>query len=300
MLRPVMMLVLFSALAACASEEPPRPPPEPAKQVEAPQPPPPAPAKQPRRVSERESEIARTFDQAIVVLPGAGGGPSLVAKMHTPALQARLAAERGRRYPTVLYLHGCDGLAGLTPLRAMARRGFAVIAPDSYARRFRPKQCDTKTRRGGRNYYVFDFRAAELSYALTRFNKLPWIDKKKLFLVGVSEGGLAAAQHRGSAFRARVVAEWTCQGSPLVRGLGAPPDEPVLALVRANDPWYARGRSRRRAGDCGAFFGAGRPRSNSIVLQEGARHDVMSDPRAMRRILEFLDDEARRAGYTGA
>ncbi len=135
MLRPVMMLVLFSALAACASEEPPRPPPEPAKQVEAPQPPPPAPAKQPRRVSERESEIARTFDQAIVVLPGAGGGPSLVAKMHTPALQARLAAERGRRYPTVLYLHGCDGLAGLTPLRAMARRGFAVIAPDSYARR---------------------------------------------------------------------------------------------------------------------------------------------------------------------
>ena len=131
MLRPVMIVALNFALAACASEEPPRPPPEPAKQVEAPQPPPPAPApapaKQPRRVSERESEIARTFDQAIVVLPGAGGGPSLVAKMNMPALQARLAAERGRRYPTVLYLHGCDGLAGLTPDSADSER--AILGP---------------------------------------------------------------------------------------------------------------------------------------------------------------------------
>ena len=249
---------------------------------------------------EGESDIARTFENAVVLLPGAGGEAPLVTRMNAPELGARLARGPKLSYPTVLYMHGCDGLGNLPALRAMARRGFAVIAPDSFARRFRPRQCDPRTRRGGRNYYVFDFRAAEISYALIRFRALPWVDKKKLFLVGASEGGLAAAQHRGSAFRARVIAAWTCHGSPLVRGLGAPADEPVLALVHANDPWYARGRSRRLSGHCGAFFGPGRPRSQSIVLREGTRHDVLSDPAAIPRILRFLEDEARRAGYTGS
>ncbi len=302
MLRTAMALALVTTLAACASEPPPPPPPEP-KRVEAPKPPPPppppTPAKPARHVPEHESDIARTFDQAIVALPGRGGGQSMVAKMDTPALRARLAAERGRRYPTVLFMHGCDGPRNLQALRAMARRGFAVIAPDSFARRFRPRQCDRRTRRGGRNYYVFDFRSAEISYALTRFRDLAWVDKKKFFLVGVSEGGLAAAQHRGSAFRARVISAWTCHGSDLVNGLGAPADEPVLALVHAKDPWYTRGRSRRLSGDCGKFFGLGRPRSRSIIIREGTRHDVLSDPKAMPRNLRFLEDEARRAGYTG-
>ena len=121
-----------------------------------------------------------------------------------------------------------------------------------------------------------------------------------MFLVGSSEGGLAAAHHRGASFRARVIDAWTCHGSALVRGLAAPADEPVLALVHANDPWYVRGRSRRLSGDCGRYFEAERPRSRSIVIREGARHDVLSDPAAIPRMLHFLEDELRRAGATGA
>ncbi|MDP6709593.1 MAG: hypothetical protein QF893_24915, partial [Alphaproteobacteria bacterium] len=141
--------------------------------------------------------------------------------MNDKALAAYLGAARGAKFPTVLYLHGCAGLDGLTPLRAMARRGFAVVAPDSFARRFRPRQCDPATLRGGRNVYVFDFRAAEISYAVHRFRRLPWVDKQRLFMLGVSEGGLAVAQYRGDEFRARAITEWTCNGAPLVRGLGA-------------------------------------------------------------------------------
>jgi len=268
--------------------------------VIAPRPPAPAPV-DPNlptgKVPEAESDIARTFDYAYVVMPPQGGSDTLATRMRAPALADYLAASRGERFATVLFLHGCDGLAGLNPLRAMARRGFAVVAPDSLARRFRPLQCDPATRTGGQNQYVYDFRAAEISYALQRLRRLPWVDQRRLFLVGHSEGGLAAAQFRGDAFRARVIAEWTCQGASQVAGLSAPPDEPVLAVVRANDPWYRQAGGQ--GGDCGSFLGP-RPRSRSIVLRRGDLHDVLSDAEGIGPILEFLAEEAKRAAYRGS
>ena len=144
------------------------------------------------------------------------------------------------------------------------------------------------------NVYVFDFRAAEISYALHRFRRLRWVDRRRLFLVGRSEGGLAAAQFRGREFRARVIVAWTCHGASLVRGLAAPSDEPVLAVVRADDPWYAASKVRGQRGDCGAFFGP-RPRSRSLVLEMGGRnHDVFSNAQAIRTILDFLSTESKR------
>ncbi len=294
--------ILMFALAACGTSEvePAKPPPPPPPKVAAP-PPPPPPPKVPDtgRISEAESDIARTFDRAYVIMPARDGGASLVTRMDGAPLRKYLAGARGLKFPTILYVHGCAGLSGLTPLRAMARRGFAVIAPDSFSRRFRPRQCDPIRKTGGKNVYVFDFRAAEISYALHRFKRLSWVDRKRLFLVGVSEGGLAVAQYRGDEFRARVIAEWTCHGAPLVRGLAAPPDEPVLAVVRANDPFYTRYKRGGQRGDCGAFFGP-RPRSRSMVLQTGARHDVLKDAKSIGAILEFLTEESKRSSYRGS
>ena len=272
----------------------------PTKVAVAPKPPPPPVAvPKPRAdgpLTEAESDIARTFDGAYVVMPGTNGGASLATRMESSELRDYLARSKAKKYPTILYLHGCAGLSGLTPLRAMARRGFAVVAPDSFRRRFRPPQCDPKQKRGGRNAYVFDFRAVEISYALHRFRRLAWVDRRRLFLVGVSEGGLAAAQFRGAEFRARVITEWTCHGNTYQTGLAAPADEPVLAVVQANDPWY---RGKRRRGDCGAFFGR-RPRSRSLVLRGGERHDVWRDSLGIQTILDFLSEEARRSLYQGS
>ena len=173
--------------------------------------------------------------------------------------------------PTVLYMHACTGLKNLPALRAMARRGFAIVAPGSFARRFRPKQCDARSPRGGRSRYVFDFRQAESNYALTRMWSLPWIDARKMFLMGAGEGGLAAAHHRGASFRARVINAWTCHGSALVRGLAAPADEPVLALVDANDP---------RPGTCAAARAACPVIAGVISGQSGPAHARSSSARA--------------------
>ncbi len=245
----------------------------------------------PSILTESDSDIARTFDQAMILLPRRKGLEPLAGKLSDKAMRDHLAdLPPPGRYPTILYMHGCNGQGRLAPLRAFAKAGFAVIAPNSLARRFRPLQCRPSERTGGRNIFVFDFRLVEISYALQRMAALPWIDNDRLYLVGTSEGGVAAALYRGEEFRARIVAQWTCHGAPFIRGLAAPDGEPVLAIVRSDDPWYQPERTGGQLGDCSAFFKTP-DRSRSLVIDGGAAHDVWGHSGAMRAALEFLRQE---------
>lgn len=208
--------------------------------------------------------------------------------IESPAFLDAVARYPMRRFPVVIYLHGCTGLkdSDRDVLRSIAQAGFIVVAPDSMARRYRPRQCNPRKRTGGFNLFVYDFRQAEINFALQMMVDLPWVDRNNLFLVGSSEGGLASALYRGSSFRARVITKWTCQGSPLVRGLSAPPDEPVLAIVRKSDPWYDP-RNPGQAGDCGAFMGE-RPGSRSWVIDRGPDHNVLKDKSVVEEVVRFL------------
>ena len=244
---------------------------------------------------DRSADLVRTWARARVILPNEIGG-GRVLRMDSPALGRRLADYRGgagagagAKLPVVLYLHGCTGLGqdSFAFMRALAAAGYAVIAPDSMARRFRPWQCDPKTKSGGFHLYVYEFRLAEISYALERLDMLDWVNPSRLYLIGVSEGGVAAALYRGAEFRARVIAQWTCHGGALIRGLLAPPNEPVLAVVRRHDPWYDPARTRAQTGDCGAFLG-NRPGSRSLVLEQGTGHDVLKDATVRDAIIAFL------------
>lgn len=248
---------------------------------------------------ESESDIERTWSQALVVLPPAVAGqePRVERLRASGMLQAGRNGARRPRLPLVVYLHGCDGIGDLPLLKALASRGYAVIAPDSFARRFRPLQCDPARRQGGQNRFVYDFRLTELTFALERLDGLDWIDYRNLFLMGTSEGGVAAALFRGQVFNARVVAQWSCQGDPLVRGIGAPPGEPVLALMREGDPYYDPRNTPAQQGDCGPFL-AGRPDSHSYLLprsQDGLNHFVFDDPASVAVVVAFLDRNRRLA-----
>ena len=193
----------------------------------------------------------------------------------------------------MVYLHGCTGLRNRDFLKRLASAGFAVIAPNSFARRHRPLQCDPDSRTGGYNLFVYDFRLAEISYALGRIGELGWVDANNLFLVGASEGGVAAALYRGDEFKARVIAQWTCNGAPIVRGIAAPASEPILAIVHIDDPWYAPERTQGQTGDCGQFM-AGRPSSRSIVIRGQGGHDVFKEPTNVEAIVAFLGRHRRK------
>lgn len=242
----------------------------------------------PSILTEGDSDIARTFDQATILLPRQKGLEPLVGKLSDQAIQEHLAnLHPSHRYPTIVYMHGCTGQGQLATLATFAKAGFAVIAPNSFARRFRPLQCRPSKGTGGQNIFVFDFRLVEISYALQRMAAFTWINNGRLYLVGTSEGGVAAALYRGEEFRARIVAQWTCHGAPFIRGLAAPQGESVLAIVRSDDPWYQPDRTVGQLGDCSAFFKTP-AHSRSLVIDGGAAHDIWGHPGAMRAALDFL------------
>jgi dienelactone hydrolase len=217
------------------------------------------------------------------------GQPQVVATLRSAPVERRLAKLKpGRKLPTVLFLHGCTGLGETALLNSLAANGYAVIAPDSMARRYRPLQCDPRNLKGGYNLFVYSFREAELIYALQRLAEQPWVDLENLFLIGSSEGGVTAALYRGDDFNARVIAQWTCAGAPLVRGIAAPEGTPILAIVRSGDPWYDDRHAIGQQGDCGRYL-KDRPGSRSIVLRGSGEHGVFDDPAMTDEVIAFFE-----------
>ena len=234
------------------------------------------------------SDIERTWGEAVVALPPAGPEGPVLAKMGDRQMRKQIARYgRDVRLPVVLYMHGCTGIGNFKFFERLAKAGFVVIVPDSLARRFRPLQCDPKTKTGGFNRFVYDFRQTEIAYALDRIAALDWADRGNLFLVGTSEGGVATALYRGKEFRARVITQWTCHGAAIVEGIAAPPHVPVLSIVKGGDPWYGTDRTYGQKGHCGKFMN-GRPHSQSIVIGGEAIHDVYDSPENVELIVRFL------------
>ena len=248
-----------------------------------------------------QGDLQLTWIRANVAIPHGQGIRKLQALELTELLGAGAATDVGaggerRRYPVVLYLHGCTGMGRMEKEfgESLAERGYVFIAPDSMARRYRPLQCDPRSQTGGKNLFVFDFRLAEISYALDQLRNEPWVDWDNLFLMGGSEGGVAAALYRGDEFRARVVFQWTCHGAPLVRGLAEPDRTPILTIVNQGDPWYQPDKTLNQTGDCGDFLQR-RPGSSSLVLQRQGVHNVLDLPSVRRAIQIFLEQNLKSA-----
>lgn len=233
--------------------------------------------------AEFSSDIARTFDQALVIVPSQEGKNPQLGLMSERNIKSAL---EGRLWPVVIYLHGCTGLNNDEVMFNLAAAGFLVIGLDSFARKFRPLQCEPANRSGGDNIFVYDFRLTEISYAIHRLKQVSWVDWRNIFLLGVSEGGVAAALYRGNEFKGRVIGQWTCHGHPFVRGMAKGGGEPVFAIVQKDDPWYASSGQYEQAGHCGEFF---EDRQNSVsFLHRGDSHRVMGDWVVSDEIISFL------------
>ncbi|MDA0260907.1 MAG: hypothetical protein O3A21_01730, partial [Proteobacteria bacterium] len=125
-------------------------------------------------VIDRRSDLELTWEKGRVVWPGARGAPPVVDNIDSRAFSGWRAKQRGGgRWPVVVYLHGCTGLGQHQLFQHLARAGYVVIASNSMARPYRPLQCDPQTLTGGYNLFVYDFRQAEVSYAVQRLLAMP-------------------------------------------------------------------------------------------------------------------------------
>ena len=187
-------------------------------------------------------ELVRTFNKAIVAIPRTyykKYGNEMVYGTFQDVKYDLLHIPKNTKIPLVIFLHGCDGL-GSSPgeVSFLARNNYAVIAPNSYARKYKPINCDPYTHRGGLHRGVIFFRLAEAEFAHEIAKTLPWVDKSNIFMMGHSEGGWATAKYTRS-LAGRIITGATCNsGWPEYSGISGPRDEPILAIVASKDPWF--------------------------------------------------------------
>ncbi len=239
--------------------------------------------------AEGVAPVALTWEKARIGIPAryTGSGVVLGRRPDGAVIRALAGLAPGLRIPTVLYVHGCSGFgnSGRAYAAALLDAGYAVVAPDSFARPGRPRTCDPR-----RHVTVVPrrvigaaraMRIAEIRHALEHIGELAWVDRDNLFLLGHSQGGTAAAQYKGAGFRARVVS-----GSRCTRGIGAAAAEPVLAVYSLKDPWFKNPAIR----NCRQ-----RAEGKTVEAMElpGAVHVVVKVAAARDAILGFL---ARHTG----
>ena len=242
------------------------------------------------------AEIDRTWQAALVRIPKSSGGyvSTTIARLQ----EGHISPEG--TWPTVIYMHGCTGIwpGTKTRINLLARNGYAVIAPASFARLKYPRSCRPETNQGGLYAPILQMRQNDAGYAIAKAKTLPWVDKSNVFLMGLSEGGITTATFSSSrpehSLRARIVEGWTCtSGWPEYVGIKAPDSEPVLTLVGANDPWF---RSHWTRGSCDIFLNKSNG-SRSVVYSKGrlsTSHELLEARKVQQTVLDFLDSHRLR------
>lgn len=214
------------------------------------------------------SALELTWTRAPVYLPGR------VAATSVDALPA------GRRYPVLIYIHGCTGLVADGPRWGAFFRdlGFVVVEPDSFARPGRRANCDPRTFTGGLATGTREQRDEEVRYAVERARSAPWADPDRIVVMGHSEGGLTAMRSVVPGVRGTIVSGHYC---PFVRGIAHPVAHPLLILEWQTDPW-------NRNGNTCEYFASGRPATTFLRLL-GRGHSTSQASEALAAVRVFVD-----------
>lgn len=184
---------------------------------------------------------------------------------------------RNARLGVVLFMHGCWGFETEEHVhwaRLLTAQGLLVIMPDSFARPNRQRRCDLIDDHGGSDPAVHDMRLAEIAYAKAQIEKQPWFDGKNLFLMGYSEGAIAAVRTPLHGFSGVIATSWTCthRGYPPLNGIFLPLDTPLLTLSYDDDPWFPLDHIK---GNCGQQMAGRRDATHMTVPSQGELHRMM-------------------------
>jgi len=220
--------------------------------------------------------VEKSWDKATVYVPGKWF-PTSIDKISVD-----------RPMPVIIYLHGCVGIArdhdGMWA-EYLTTQGFIVVLPDSMARPSRYHNCDPRQRRGNLWPQAHEYRLQEIAHALDRVMTSTWADKKNVFLMGHSEGGIAVARSQHSEFAGKIILAWGCTSSkPEFDGIFAPKHVPVLSVAYMDDEWR---KGTHNEGTCGA---KAQDRTNFRAVDlPGRWHATAGDIHARQAVKEFLN-----------
>ncbi len=212
-------------------------------------------------------DVQRAWDAAEVLIDLPESGLSIFGKMGHSETRARLARiPGGTKLATIIYLHGCSGLAWEGPFRfwqRVAREGFAIISSKSYV--YQPKMC--------RRSYL---RLSEVRFFLDKLRGFTWVDQSNLFLMGSEEGGEFTAYYDGDEFKGKILSGANC-----LYGVRSSASSPLLAIVASPD-YQEHGEACTEA-------------DQTVLIDSGAK-DLLVFQQAQKAVLGFLKYHATSIG----
>ena len=192
-------------------------------------------------------------------------------------------------YPVLFYMHGSAGLAyGKKYKDAVLKEGFIFFAPNSYKLKNRPTyQTPTKTK----NYEaVHKVRVAEIFYNIQELLQFDCINKAQIFLMGSSEGALAAAKYRGKEFKGRIVAAYACENGYYSKdfSIGARKKDPFLNIIGTHDEYFSA-KTKYDNNNTGHCANALLEFKNAkVVLLPKTKHNVIENTYTIPEVIQFL------------
>ncbi len=223
------------------------------------------------------AQVAQSWEKAVIYLP----------KTSKPKSVDRIKTDKP--YPVAIFMHGCGGIESVPDnhgwARLLASEGLLVVMPDSLARTDRKPSCDPKTMRGGLFPAVHGMRLEEIKYASEQIRTQPWFDGNNLFLMGFSEGAIAAVRTKLSGFRGVIATSWTCTNTkvPSFDGVFVPPETPLLTLAHEEDPWFTVEQFR---GSCAQKI-SGRTGAQHVTVP-GKGHGTYHSKEAKQAVVQFI------------
>jgi len=219
-------------------------------------------------------DVSETWDGAVVYLPGA----SFPKRIDEVAVEKPL--------PVIVYLHGCGGINDDERQWAnfLKSEGFIVVLPNSFAMKNRVKNCDSNSSVTNLNKFpVTTVRPAEAEYAMKQLTEKQWVDKSNIFLMGHSEGGMAAFTAKEVGFSGVIFTGFKCGAHQA----GSAESVPLLGINWEIDPWFQRKDGQIK--NCAERSAWRKRGNNKEVLLSGNGHESGREKIARNEVAAFLN-----------
>jgi hypothetical protein len=238
-----------------------------------------------KSVAQQAFDVSKAWDYAEVYLPG-----NLM--MRRPD-----SVTSDKAFPAVVFLHGCGGITDHERRWAqhLKSEGFVAVFPDSLRIPGRQRNCTQDPSFNGEfsNVLMSQLRPAEFAHTMSQLKNSSWVDQKNIFLMGHSEGAMAAYLIRDESVRGVVISGFPCSEGGALRGpLRAPLDTATLVVNWELDTSFARpGRPYIQCADR-PFW---RLRTSAAqVLLPGQGHPTGFSPLARDAVTQFLRQSMNR------